>query len=238
MKWSEAVRKWNESRGWVPRSKVKWVTPKKGSAEHAEVRKLMKEVMEASASTAEIAPMPMIPQPVILSGTVSSMPAMMSVAPDVIQLPMRRKKVVPPPAPVVSAPIVPVPISIIGKDIMRRTIDVNQGIIIPDILKFRHSASIHSRLKYGGPDFVREVVPNGMPEDKLGPDNTMMKALDTKSIMFYIKQYKQQYHFDEMGELDRRFITTFQKWVSDNSLTMADGSKALPVRFMRAYYDS
>lgn len=118
MKWSEAVRKWNESRGWVPRSKVKWVTPKKGSAEHAEVRKLMKEVMEASASTAEIVPMPMVPQPMILSGTVSSMPAMMSVTPDVVRIPMRRKKVELP-APIAPAPIAPAPV-FIGVDLLRR----------------------------------------------------------------------------------------------------------------------
>lgn len=77
MKWSEAVRKWNESRGWHPtiKSQVKWITPKRGSTEYDEVKKLMKGVMEAAESVAAVPPPPLIPQPMMLSGTVSSLPA-------------------------------------------------------------------------------------------------------------------------------------------------------------------
>jgi hypothetical protein len=43
MKWVEAIKKWNESRGFVKGSKdVKWSIPKKGTTEHGEVMKLMK----------------------------------------------------------------------------------------------------------------------------------------------------------------------------------------------------
>lgn len=43
MKWVEAIKKWNESRGFVKGSKdVKWSIPKKGTKEHGEVMKLMK----------------------------------------------------------------------------------------------------------------------------------------------------------------------------------------------------
>lgn len=77
MKWSEAVRKWNESRGWHPtiKSQVKWITPKRGSTEYDEVKKLMEGVMEAAKSVAAVPPPPLIPQPMMLSGTVSSLPA-------------------------------------------------------------------------------------------------------------------------------------------------------------------
>jgi hypothetical protein len=121
MKWSEAVRKWNESRGWRGKSEVKWITPKKGSAEHAEVMNLMKSIVEAAQSTGSVPPPPLIPVPMMLSGAVSSVPAVMSVIPDTMVIPMRRKAVVPP------VPGPPVP-SIIGLDVLRRFIEPTANI--------------------------------------------------------------------------------------------------------------